>query len=162
RPQAHALEGQVGVGLARREPGQAQVRQLDHAVGTPQQVARLEVAVNDPLVVGVGQALGRLHGVGDGVGGRQGAGLPHQGGKIAARDELQQQVDVGARFQDVQGPDDVGVVEAADDGDLPAEAGQGVLAVVQILGVEGFQGDEVTGPGQVPGLEDDAVAAAAE
>ena len=53
------------------------------------------------------------------------------------------------------------MLEPADDRDLAGEAGDGIVGLVQVAGVDCLEGDE-TRHQLVAGLEDDAVAAAAD
>ena len=114
-------ERAVGVGL--HQDAEAEVEHLDGPVVREQEVRRLDVAVDDPLAVGVGQPQGRLAGV---VGhvhrGHRPAG-PEPLAEALAGDELHDDIEDLADLVGVERPDDVRVVEHPDEFHLALEAG---------------------------------------
>ena len=105
--------------------GQAEVEDLDDrpvAVAREHQVARLDVAVNHALLVGVLQAQGRLlnevAGVADG---HRSAGLDHPG-QVQAVDVLHGEDQALAAAKRGVGGDDVGVAKLSDGADLAEKA----------------------------------------
>ena len=113
------------VGLLAEETGQAHVENFDHARPVEHQVGRLDVAVDQPGLVGVLQSQG---GLADVVGGAEGVHRPSllddpvQG---AAVDVLHDQEMHPAVPVHVIAADDVGVAELGDGPGLAVEAFQG-------------------------------------
>ena len=120
--------GQVAVGV--EDLGQAEVGDLGRSVGVEQDIGRLEVAVDDPLVVGLGDRAGQdLDQPGGLRGGpRRAVQLPVE---AAARQVLQLEEGQAARLADMVDLDDAGVPEAGDRLGLGAEPRRGRRAGVR-------------------------------
>ncbi len=94
------------------ELGQAEIQDLGRPVRSDHDVARLDVAVDDAVLVGLGQALGHLGGEAQRVGRRKvAAGDPVLQGfaLVAGHDDVEAAV---GRFVDLVDGADVGMVEA--------------------------------------------------
>jgi hypothetical protein len=115
--------------------GDAEVRELGHAVLAQQDVARLDVAVQDPLVVRVVEPRGDV--AQDPRGGRAvGPALAQQRGERAARDVLHEDHHVGALDHGVEDRDEVRVAQARADTRLAPEALQRVLGALRVQALD--------------------------
>src|SRR5262249_393538 len=129
RDKVHRAQNAVGVKLAGNvvrsvveEAGQAEVEHLDGGGTLAEQGGRLDVAVDQPVLVGVVQAQGRLPDVvGRAVRGER-VVLLDEGVQVNPVHELHDHVVVRARVVDVVDADDVGVVEGGDRPRLAVEA----------------------------------------
>ncbi|KAK6935645.1 hypothetical protein RJ641_032675 [Dillenia turbinata] len=105
---AHSAEPKVG--------------NLEVAILVDEEVLGLEVAVEDAAGVAVGDSGDELLEVAAAEVLRE-AALGNLGEELAALEEFHDEVDLGLRSEDLVKLDDVGVVEAAHDGDLALDVG---------------------------------------
>ncbi len=144
RSQEAVVDRRVG-GL---EVGDPEVRQLRHAILAQEDVAGLDVPVDDPLRVGVGER------VADGRDGAQDVGVGQLAGaegrdEVAALHVLEHDVRVVLVLDHVEQPHDRGVVQLPPDPQLAAgAAGQGL-----VLG-DRLEGDDAAAGVEVRRLED--------
>ncbi len=140
---------------------QAQVQGLDHVPRVrPNQVGRLDVAVDQAALVGVLQPQRRLPDVVASLPGGEPAARGEQLAQVGALDVLHSQIVIVAGQGGVVGEHDVGVRELGGRLHLAAEADQQFL-LVEAVGADDLEGDEAVHEG-VPGLEDLAHAALPE
>ena len=142
------------------EAGQAQVEDLHLPGGRDHQVRRLDVAVDQPVLVGVLQPEGRLPDQLAGVGDRQRPAVLHQLIEVQAVDEFHHQELRAVDLAGVECADDVRMVNRADDLHLALEAGDGLRVIEQPLRQD-FQGHGLVEL-DVPGPIDRAHAAFAQ
>ena len=108
-----ARRGQpVPLGIGRVEPGQAHVENLDRPPLVEQQVAGLDIAMDDPFGVGEGDAAGRLNRVVEGLSQRQPAPLFDQRRQIGPFDVLHHEEVRAGGFVRVKRGDDVRMDQA--------------------------------------------------
>ena len=131
-----ALVGQAAVdGSLAGHLGQAEVEHLDHRlvpIASQHQVARLDVAVDHAVLVGVLEAECRLVHEIAGVGHRQRAALLDELGQVVTLDVLHREDDALADPRRRVGGDDVGVIELRRGADLAEEPLQHALAVQEV------------------------------
>ena len=121
----------VGRALA-PDLGQAEVEHLDHgpvAVASEHQVARLDVAMDHAMVVGVLKPLRRLVHVVAGMGHRQRPAGCDQPGQVESLDVLHRQHEALTEAKGRVGRDDVGVVKLGRIADLGEKAVRHAAAV---------------------------------
>ena len=132
----------LGQNLAAHQLGQAEVEDLDAAVLGDEDVVRLEIAVDDALVVGRGEALGDLRGVVDRLAHRQ----RRASDALAQRLALEQLGDHERRAvvsAEIVDREDVRVVELAGGARLLLEATQPVGVLGEGRGQD-LEGDLAT------------------
>ena len=157
RPHGRSGLGQPGFA---GQLGQSEIEDLGQAVRGDHDIARLDVAVDDAVFVGLGQSLGDLGGDADRVGrGQRAAGDPLLEGLagITGHGDVETAV---LRFVDVVNGADVRVVEARRGAGLVDEPLPG-LGIGRESGRQELQGDPSV-EAEVLGLVDDAHAAPAE
>ena len=161
--QQHARLGHAGV----KVPGQAEVEQLGLPFGRDADVGRLDVAMDEVVLVGLGQGRGDLVHQVAGLGGRLRPVVLDVLFQVLARhvlhdEEVQHRAcgRLAGGLAGVDGGDDVGMLQLGDGADLGEEAAQDALVLV------GTQRQHLDGHlaahADVLGPEDDAHAAGAE
>ena len=103
--------------------GQTEIEHLDASIRHHEQVARLDVAVDEPLLMGIGEAAGRLR---DHRGRQRLIERPvleHLPLEVEPRDQFRDEIVDHRVVAGVVGPDEVLVVEPAEHPHLPAEGG---------------------------------------
>ena len=139
--------------------GEAEVGDLRHAVLGQEDVARLEVAVQDAALMGdvdrPGQSLDQLRG----LPGRQGL-LADPGRQRAPFDELEREVGISVGLVDLIDLDDVRMPKLADRLGLRLEASE--FSPAGVLGRQDHLEGGEPADAAMPGLVDDAHAAAAQ
>ena len=156
---AHDLAGQGPSRVGVEQLGQAEVADLGHAVGGEEDIARLEIAVDDTRLVGhvngAGQNLDQAGGVAGAIGFSASAL-----GEAAATDELEEEVRPFFLLADGIDRDDVRVTEPRDGLGLGAEP----IAVlgIGVTALEHHLDRHETAELRVAGLVDDAHAAASQ
>ena len=120
-------QGRLGLNRGARlgQLGEAEVEDLDAAVARDEDVVRLQVAVDDALLVRGGQAPGDLAGVVDGLPMRQRRGADARAQRIAL-EQLGDDVGRAVVGADVVHAEDVGVIERADRARLLLEAAEAI------------------------------------
>ncbi len=157
RADGDAAERQPAAGF--QPSRQAEIRDLGRAVGGEQDVGRLEVAVDDPALVGGLDGLGYRGHQGGGLAGRLRRARHHLG-QAAALDEFHGEVRPAVQVADLVDLHDVRMAQAGHGFRLAQKALQ-LLRPGGGAGQEHFQGDGAV-EAQVPRLVDDAHAAAAQ
>ena len=112
RAERHAAGRQIGGRIDLPQPRQAHVDQLRLAARRDQEVRRLDVAMHHVPFRGVGQGLGHLQRVTDGLGQGQRAAAVNQVANVDPLDELEDDVMQPAVFADIVDAGDVLVVQA--------------------------------------------------
>jgi hypothetical protein len=166
---SHVVEGAQALTMRRdlsarsrpvKVPRQTQVEQPHLAGGSEHQVGRLDVAVNQPLLMEVLQPESRLPDHFTGFRHRQGAPLPDEPGQVVALDELQDEIGDARDLAGVIGRDQVGVRQANGQGLLLGEP-RGDLGFACHARVAHLDGHDAL-PAEVARLVDDGHAAAAQ
>ena len=125
--------------------GDAEVGELERAVGEDHEVGRLEVAVDDAGLVGVLQAVAELAAEIDDVLPAHAAAAGHDVVERFALDVLHGVVARALELAAGVEPDDVGVVELLEDVGLALEARDGAGVVVAESGGHDLDGDDQDG-----------------
>ena len=151
-----------------RLSSQAEVEHLDLAFAGQDEVRRLDVPVDQAVLVGALKAEGRLADQLASVGHGEGGAKPHEAGQVDPIDEFHHQEMDPAGLAGVGGPHDVMVIQAADRLHLPLEPGHGP-AVRRRLGGEdldrelllqqGMEGPVDPTPSPLPDLLHDPILA---
>ena len=134
------------------EPGDAEIGELDAAVGRQQQIARLDVAVDDAAIVGVAQRpagidadLGHLAPI-------EPPSPPQFLLQAAADDQFHGVEQLAVLFAEAEQPHDVGVVELAEGLDFGLEADAEVLLLGKAAGQQ-FDGRRFAGLAMDPMID---------
>ncbi len=129
RSERRAGQGDRGLGDG---PGDPEVGHLDLALARHEHVARLDVAMDEPVGMCGGNRAGDLGGQAGRLAGRQGAGSPDDRGEVLAIDELHHDERAGRIGAVVVDAHDPAIVERGRRLRLCAEPGEevGVLAVL--------------------------------
>ena len=120
-------DGVAGGGRERRltvrfhEGAQAEVDDLDLALLAENQVCRLDVAVDDPSVMGMAQAKGGLGHVSGHLRGGERAALPEQLFEVPTGNILHDDIEEIADLIGVESADDVGMIKPAEQPHLPVK-----------------------------------------
>ena len=124
-------QGMVGVsaelGGGLDDAGDAEVENAELAGSVDHEIAGLDVAVDDALGVGGFEAAGGLDRAMEGEAELEGAAVGDQAVEVVAVDVVHCQEVDAAIFAGFDGGDDIGVGEAAGDGEFAMEAADGIV-----------------------------------